>query len=752
MESSAIRWLALSACFVFGSVLQAQDTPHPARGLVLESIPWISDGAEFLDKKRFKTSMTKEEAAMDREKLLDEALAQARRTQRPVLWYVYKIVEKSKRGRQMIRAPVLDVYMRQVVWSDPDVERIVTNSFVPLRTVFDEAMCKRFDLRPLTFLEPAALFLSPEGKVLHVLRTIRTFDAPWIAGVLRDVLEKAHGPLDSDAFDTTLDRGEWKRALAILDRRASATARDAYRRATMLRRLRRGTDALDALATARARLTKEAEVLAAKAAGTSETGRRSTRRRRRRGRQLPAELQQLDLLIEAETGALMIAMGKFDAAVAPLRKVSDARVASSAQGSGRRAEARYRLALLRLRAGDESGAIRRFQKIVQDDPGDLYARRADVNLRVGIDDGLSLGAPMFGYERLAWLPAEAYTKLPEDTRWPGKPLTDAQLIDNCVRAVLAQQRADGGWNDSRYAYCPDARITPNVWVAISAICCQALLRQRDKFADKELIDAALRRGEAFLLDNSRLNRGRNEDVYADTYRLLFLAHRWQTDPDTGRRGKRHAAMTRIVNEARDRQKSAGFWAHEYSNAFCTAAMVQGLLAAKHVGVIIPDEMLSLARSALLSARREDGSFSYGGAARSKKPRKGSLKNASTRTPMCEGALRALDGSSDERLRFAFDNFWDNYSTIEGVRRTDFHSDGQVAGFMFMHALYHTSEAIALLAPKRARRERAKLRAKLREYPEIDGTFLDSEELGRSYGTAMALLILANTEKQDGGGR
>jgi hypothetical protein len=50
----------------------------------------------------------------------------------------------------------------------------------------------------------------------------------------------------------------------------------------------------------------------------------------------------------------------------------------------------------------------------------------------------------------------------------------------------------------------------------------------------------------------------------------------------------------------------------------------------------------------------------------------------------------------------------------------------------------------LLPEERARPERHKLRERLLQYPEIDGTFLDSEELGRSYGTAMALLILANT--------
>jgi len=738
MYANPSRWLSLIfatlATLLVANATPAQDAPHPARGLDLESIEWRTDGSEFLDKKRFKTAMTREEKAFDRNQLIDSALAVAKAKQRPVLCYVYKISETTKRGRQMIRAPVLDVYMRQLIWSDPDVERIVKSSFVPVRTVFDDALCERFKVRPLTFLEPAILFLTPDGELLHELRTIRTFDAPWIANLLRDVLDKAHGPLVSDDLEAAKDRGDWQRALAIVTSRQSATALDAFQQATYLRRLRRGDEALAALDLASERI--------AAAAKDTQPAPRRTRGRRGRSR-LPQPLQQLDLAIAAERGALLIAMGRFDDAVAPLQKAADANPSGWGDAESRRAEARYRLALLALRAGDESRALRGFQQLRQDDPNDLYARRADVNLRVGIDDGLSLGAPMFGYERLAWLPDSAYQKLCSTTHWHGEPLTEAQIVDHCVRALLAQQRSHGGWTDSRYAYCPDERITPNVWVAITALCCQALLRHRDAFAQPERIDAALRRGEAFLLDKSQLNRGRNEDVYADSYRLLHLSRRWQAQASDQERQSLHQAMAEIVAKAQERQRNGGFWAHEYSNAFCTAAMVEGLLAARSTGVAVPDKMLSQATNALASARSEDGSFAYGGAARGK-PRPGSLKNASTRMPMCEAALLALGASDQERLQFAFDTFWQHYDAIEGVRHTDFHSDGQIAGFMFLHALYHTSEAIRLLPEERAQSERNKLRERLLQYPEMDGTFLDSEELGRSYGSAMALLILANT--------
>ena len=255
----AMLLVALTLCATQANSLRAQARPHPASDLRLESIEWITDRSEFLDQRRFKTAMTPAEQAVDRNRLLELALARAKRQQMPVLWYVHKISENTKRGRQMIRAPVLDVYMRQLIWSDPDVERIVQQSFVPMQAVLDEAMCERLGLRPLTFLEPAIVFLTPDGELLHEVRTIRTFDAPWIAQVLRDVLEKAHGPLTTDDLEAASNRGDWQAALRILEARGDSTANAAYQRATMLRRLRRGDDALLALDAASQRIQDEAK-------------------------------------------------------------------------------------------------------------------------------------------------------------------------------------------------------------------------------------------------------------------------------------------------------------------------------------------------------------------------------------------------------------------------------------------------------------------------------------------------------------
>ena len=112
-------------------------------------------------------------------------------------------------------------------------------------------------------------------------------------------------------------------------------------------------------------------------------------------------------------------------------------------------------------------------------------------------------------------------------------------------------------------------------------------------------------------------------------------------------------------------------------------------------------------------------------------------------PVCEGSLFQLGRSDVDKVRFALDNFWAFVKNLEGVRRNDFHSDGELGGFFFFHSVYHASEAVRLLPPAEQPAHWQKFLALLQQIPEMDGSFLDSHELGRSYGTAMALLTLRN---------
>ncbi len=205
---------------------------------------------------------------------------------------------------------------------------------------------------------------------------------------------------------------------------------------------------------------------------------------------------------------------------------------------------------------------------------------------------------------------------------------------------------------------------------------------------------------------------------------------------------RDAAARQLKTHPR-RKNVEGFWAHEYPNAFCTAAMLWGLHDARNAGASVPDEVLDKGLGALLSAREPSGGYVYSGAVRKGSKRTTPLKDSSARMPVCEGALLAFGRSDLKKLQFAFETFWKYIDRIEGVRRNDFHSDGQLGGFFFFHALYHASEANKLLPASEREKNNKRFLQVLQKIPEMDGSFVDSHELGRSYGTAMALLTLKN---------
>ncbi len=702
------------------SIALAQATataPPPAATLGLaDHIPWLTDGQEFHERDPRPLVVT-----VDRLALIDEACAKAKAEGKLVLWYVHRIQEKTLGGRQMYRAPVLDVYARQVLFADPDVAELVTHAFVPVRCVMDQALSDRFGLRPLAFVEPAVVWLDGDGKVVHFVERIRTFHGQWFADLCVRVLDRFAPPRAGATVDELRGRGLWREALALALKAAAKSPADWLAIARLQRLLRMPDAALASVAKAAAS--------AATPTGAEESGRR---------RRPNAEQQRLLGDVAAEHGLILAASGRpLDAQ--PL--LEDA----WRSGSARAAEAGYWYACNALRLGDEVGAMRRFALVAQKFPDTLFGRRARANTTLGPDDR-PLGAAFTGFEAIAWPPDSAYAGLPKDTTWQGDRLTPAAMARGAVEFLLAQQRDDGGFTDARYAYWPSSEITPNVWVAISSIAMTALYEHRAAHPDlHERIDRALARGEAFVLDPKRLNRGANEDCYSDAYRLMYLARR-TSDSDGAVRERLVAQMNEIVQAAARRQKPGGFWAHEYENAFATGAVLQEVLAAKAAGASVPTEVTDKAAAALLSARFQNGTFVYGGAAGARQPT--GLKDSAGRMPVCEGALLQLGRSDLDKVRFALQNFWDHMQNLEGVRRNDFHSDGELGGFFFFHSVFHASEVVKLLPEEERAAHWQRFVALLQQIPEFDGSFLDSHELGRSYGTAMALLTLRNATRAE----
>src|SRR5687767_8094489 len=115
--------------------------------------------------------------------------------------------------------------------------------------------------------------------------------------------------------------------------------------------------------------------------------------------------------------------------------------------------------------------------------------------------------------------------------------------------------------------------------------------------------------------------------------------------------------------------------------------------------------------------------------------------------MCEAAMLESKATDKKNFEAAMEQFFAFLERRENVRVCDFHSDGELAGFFFFNNFYHTTEAAALLEGKDRESARARALAHLVRISEIDGSFIDSHEMGKSYGTASALLSLKNCLKK-----
>lgn len=109
-------------------------------------------------------------------------------------------------------------------------------------------------------------------------------------------------------------------------------------------------------------------------------------------------------------------------------------------------------------------------------------------------------------------------------------------------------------------------------------------------------------------------------------------------------------------------------------------------------------------------------------------------------PLNELALLSWGQGSQDAVAAALDNFFEHYDRLDRVRKSDYHADGELAGFFYFHSFLPAAEAAAALGG-RGEPAMRRLRGLLAQIPEIDGSFAEDHEIGKSYATAMALLSL-----------
>ncbi len=573
-------------------------------------IPWITDGIELIDMElaaghhpNFPEAHQPSYKA-DRAALLAKAKAAAQEKNRLILWYCPRM-----HGLHMYRAVLTDRYMKVTAFTDPGVVELINAKFVPLRMCCDEETGKALGLRPFDFVEPGFIFMTPDGKVVHKIDHLRTFNGDWFRAALTAVLRK----------NSDFDR--------------EPTPKPPVR----------------------------------------------------------------------PKGVELLALRKFDEARKALEPLSDP-------------EALYHLAAIDLWTGKDPAP--RLRAVIAKDAGSPWAWRAAANL-VKSEDTLPQGPLVHHFEDFFFRPFEG---LPTSTR---APATDADAVARrAVEFLLAAQWDDGMWRDSRYAYWPDAKILPNVWMAVTGLSALALMEWRD--VDPKRIDAALKKADACLRDDKRLNADKHEEIYAHVFRLHYFAAI-----------KDVAMLNRIVSRVAAMQDREGFWAHEYPNPFITGVVVHALETARKAGAEVPGPIYRRAADALMSTRGSGGRQTY----RCDGQPPDNEKSSMSRTAICELALHQAGKLTLADVEKGVEAYWKFVDRLEAVRLCDYHSDGRLAGFFYFHAGFHTLEAARALSGPARESTQKRFREKLLAIPEWDGSFVDSHEIGKSYGTASALLML-----------
>lgn len=397
-------------------------------------------------------------------------------------------------------------------------------------------------------------------------------------------------------------------------------------------------------------------------------------------------------------------------------------------------------AMAQFEQGNPDGADQVWQRLVRSFPNHPLAWKASAELQ-------RLGPFCRGFEVHTDLPTQCLTAgiRSRGTRAPEGTYSLPQLWQRSTRFLLSMQSESGGFLDSDYDFGGTDSM-PNVHVAVSSLVGMALMESVDRHPDlKVQIENAIDNCFRFVTNEKNLNRiDRDEILWADAYRLRFIS--------------RYSAMTgkdvqqqlkSATNALENLQSKRGNWYHEYENSFVTATALIALLDAKNSGVKVDASKIEKGLKALKSSRYSNGAYPYSTKRQGVNNPDRLLPGSAGRMPLCEVALTKWQQSDQTALENAIRTSFKFQRNLDVALKYDNHTSTHAyGGFFFWYDMRARCEAIAAVSDLQSKKKFAHQQLEIvRRLPEIDGCFVDSHELGRCYGTAMALLCLANLEDE-----
>ncbi len=330
----------------------------------------------------------------------------------------------------------------------------------------------------------------------------------------------------------------------------------------------------------------------------------------------------------------------------------------------------------------------------------------------------------------------------------------SSLVNRSLVYLLDHQDPNGTWPVETAQYR----------MAISSFAAKALLlwEKGKKPALQKRIHAALARFEQCARKHLASADPREASSFGATYLLdYFLAAKEHAPTEANLGRLTEAARFLIAGQCPN-----GAWSYSYrfgtrwrggfggwprtkrgrTHSINTGPALAFLLAARAAGAKIENKAIDRGLAILGKMRFAAGVFTY------TYPDPISFKRSDqsiARGPSCELALYLAHKTSANDLLTALRRFMKLRAALRAPVKLDpsWSSPHNFSSYFFFYAYYHGALAWKTLEAQKAYRATARealnlLRTDLLQVVELDGTWLDFEDLGKPYGTAAALLVLA----------
>ncbi|PCJ55668.1 MAG: hypothetical protein COA70_00895 [Planctomycetota bacterium] len=409
---------------------------------------------------------------------------------------------------------------------------------------------------------------------------------------------------------------------------------------------------------------------------------------------------------------------------------------------------KFEEALAQLEGDQKADAMWLFAAGMHDQRNETEARKVLMNLKnqfpehpLGAKAALELeghGPYWRGFESYDDIPEQALTANSSGTLAMVGTFSADEIEQRSIAFLVRTQSEDGAWRDSIYDFGGTDSM-PNVYAAVTAINARGLI-------GKEHASEALSRALKYLSSDDILNlEDLDELIWAYLYRIrLYCA---LLGEESGSNESISKLLQHNVDAMVAMQVKNGSWFHEYQNPFVTASCLIALSDATKHGAVVEDleDIVERGLIPLEKSRSKKGAYSYYIGNRSS-----SLEGSVGRTPVGELARHFWGVSKKKDLGNAIGNSIRHQEPLFLARKYDDHTDMHAyGGFFFWYSMLGRTEAIVALPKGKLRTKySAQQRDLILALPEIDGVFIDSHELGRSYGTGMALWCLDLLDETD----